>query len=57
MDLLRESKRPIILAGQGVIMSGAEEELRKFAEAAHVPVALTLLGSEGYRPATRATWA
>ncbi len=47
LQLLSESKRPIILAGQGIIMSGAEDELRKLVEAAHVPVALTLLGLGG----------
>ncbi|MCP4446999.1 MAG: biosynthetic-type acetolactate synthase large subunit [Myxococcales bacterium] len=47
LKLLSEAKRPLFLAGQGIIMSGAEEELRKLAEAAHVPVALTLLGLGG----------
>ncbi len=47
LELLSTAKRPIILAGQGVIRSGAEDELRKLAEAAHVPVALTLLGLGG----------
>lgn len=44
LDLIRESKRPLILAGHGVIMSGAVRELQAFAERAQVPVALTLLG-------------
>ncbi len=44
LDLIHESKRPLILAGHGVIMSGAVQELQAFAERAQVPVALTLLG-------------
>ncbi|MFQ5740361.1 MAG: biosynthetic-type acetolactate synthase large subunit [Acidobacteriota bacterium] len=44
VDLLRSSKRPLILAGHGVSISGAEEEILQFAEKLQVPVALTLLG-------------
>src|SRR5260221_3316798 len=44
LDLIRAAKRPLILAGHGVNMSGAERELLSFAERAQVPVALTLLG-------------
>jgi acetolactate synthase-1/2/3 large subunit len=42
--LLREAKRPLILAGHGVLMSNAMRELRELAEKAHIPIALTLLG-------------
>jgi acetolactate synthase-1/2/3 large subunit len=44
LDLLRSAKKPLILAGHGVNMSGAEQALRTLAERAQVPVALTLLG-------------
>src|SRR5260221_8847011 len=44
IDLLKQAKRPLILAGHGVNMSGAERELQTFAERAQVPVAFTLLG-------------
>jgi acetolactate synthase-1/2/3 large subunit len=44
MELLRAAKKPLILAGHGVNMSGAEKELLEFAERAQIPVALTLLG-------------
>ncbi|MCC7450710.1 MAG: biosynthetic-type acetolactate synthase large subunit [Anaerolineae bacterium] len=44
LALLKQSKRPLILAGHGVNMSGAERELLEFAERAQIPVALTLLG-------------
>jgi acetolactate synthase-1/2/3 large subunit len=47
IELLNQSERPIVLAGQGVIQSGAGEELRKFVETNHVPVAMTLLGLGG----------
>ena len=42
--LINESKRPVILAGHGIILSGAGEEVRRLAETADIPVALTLLG-------------
>ncbi len=44
LNLIRSSKRPLILAGHGVNMSNAEHELLQFAERAQIPVALTLLG-------------
>ena len=47
LQLIRESKRPVILAGHGVVQSGAEEELKAFAERACIPVAMTLLGIGG----------
>ena len=43
-ELIRNAKRPIILAGHGVTESGAMEQLQTLAERAQVPVALTLLG-------------
>ncbi len=45
--LIRESKRPVILAGQGVIQSGAMRELVEFAERVDSPIAMTLLGLGG----------
>ncbi|HVS66458.1 MAG TPA: biosynthetic-type acetolactate synthase large subunit [Thermoanaerobaculia bacterium] len=44
LDLIAGSKRPVILAGHGILMANATEELRFFAERAEIPVALTLLG-------------
>jgi acetolactate synthase-1/2/3 large subunit len=43
-ELIRNAKRPIILAGHGVIKSGAMEQVRTLAERTQTPVALTLLG-------------
>src|SRR5581483_10787457 len=39
--LIDESKRPVILAGHGVIWSGAHNELRQLAEKAQIPVMTT----------------
>jgi acetolactate synthase-1/2/3 large subunit len=44
LDLIHNAKRPVILAGHGIIISGAMREVRDFAERAGIPVALTLLG-------------
>ncbi len=42
--LLNDAKRPLVLAGQGVTISGAGETLRLLAEKASLPVGATLLG-------------
>jgi acetolactate synthase-1/2/3 large subunit len=42
--LINEAQRPLILAGRGVVISGASAELRQLAEMAQIPVATTLLG-------------
>ena len=47
-ELIRNAKRPVILAGHGVIESGAEKQLYALAERAQIPVALTLLGLGGF---------
>jgi acetolactate synthase-1/2/3 large subunit len=44
LELINQAKRPVILAGHGIILSGSEQEVLAFAEAACTPVALTLLG-------------
>jgi acetolactate synthase-1/2/3 large subunit len=46
--LVAAAKRPVILAGHGVTISGAEAELRAFAERTGAPVAATLLGIGGF---------
>ena len=43
-ELIRNAKRPVILAGHGIIESGAMEQVRTLAERTQIPVALTLLG-------------
>jgi acetolactate synthase-1/2/3 large subunit len=47
LALIREAERPLILAGHGVLMSGAMLELLSFAERTETPVTLTLLGKGG----------
>ena len=46
--LIAESQRPVILAGHGVIFSGAYDELRELAEKAQIPVITTLLGISSF---------
>ena len=43
-NLINAAARPLILAGHGVMISGAERELLQLAEKADIPVATTLLG-------------
>jgi acetolactate synthase I/II/III large subunit len=45
--LINAAERPLILAGHGVMLSGAERELLALAERAHIPIAVTLLGIGG----------
>jgi len=47
-EMIRTAERPLILAGHGIVISGATDELVKFAEHAQVPVGLTLLGIGGF---------
>lgn len=42
--LLNNAKRPFVLAGHGVLIAGAQEELRAFVEKGDYPFASTLLG-------------
>ena len=42
--LIDQAKKPLILVGQGVILSDAQKELVEFAEKTHIPMASTLLG-------------
>jgi len=42
--LINRAETPLILAGHGVILAGAEAELRQLAEKAQIPVVTTLLG-------------
>jgi acetolactate synthase I/II/III large subunit len=47
-ELVAAAQRPLILAGAGVIRSGASDLLRAFAERTDTPVASTLLGLGGF---------
>ena len=44
VELLNNSKRPLILAGHGIMVSGAMRVFDKFVHAGNLPVAMTLLG-------------
>ena len=46
--MINHAERPLILAGHGVLISGAEDELKAFAEKTGIPVAMTLLGLSGF---------
>jgi acetolactate synthase-1/2/3 large subunit len=50
-ELIRAAKRPVILAGHGVIQSNAREQVLALAERLQIPIATTLLGLGGM-PAT-----
>ena len=47
IDLIRDAKRPVILAGRGIILSGATAQVVAFAEQTETPIAMTLLGLGG----------
>lgn len=44
LDLLQQAERPLILAGQGIFLSGAKEDLLRFAEAQQIPIAASRNG-------------
>jgi acetolactate synthase-1/2/3 large subunit len=46
--LIAEAQRPVIIAGHGVIISEAYEELKELAEKAQIPVISTLLGISSF---------
>ena len=46
--LIEEAERPVILAGHGVIISRAYDELLELAEKAQIPVITTLLGVSSF---------
>ena len=43
-ELIRAAHRPVILAGHGILLSGAVDQVQALAERAQIPVACTLLG-------------
>jgi acetolactate synthase-1/2/3 large subunit len=46
--LIEHAKRPVIIAGQGVLISQASQELIAFAEKTNIPVVNTLLGLSSF---------
>jgi acetolactate synthase-1/2/3 large subunit len=47
LALIHAARRPVILAGHGVVVAGATDAVVRFAERADVPIAMTLLGLGG----------
>ena len=43
-DLINEAKKPFCLVGQGVLLGGAEEELKAFLQKNDIPAGSTVLG-------------
>ena len=43
-ELIAKAKKPVILAGHGILKSGACDEVLVLAERAHIPISMTLLG-------------
>ncbi|MEC2078024.1 biosynthetic-type acetolactate synthase large subunit [Metabacillus fastidiosus] len=55
LEAVQEAKRPVILAGAGVVHSGAHYELIEFVNKTQIPVATTLLGLDGF-PSAHDLW-
>ncbi|MCJ7685383.1 MAG: biosynthetic-type acetolactate synthase large subunit [Desulfobacteraceae bacterium] len=55
IKLIKEAKRPVILAGGGIILSKASEELRDLAKKIESPVTATLMGLGAF-PASDPLW-
>jgi acetolactate synthase-1/2/3 large subunit len=53
IGLLEKSERPVLYIGGGIITGNASEELRRFAEAAQIPVTSTIMGCGAF-PETHA---
>jgi len=48
--LINKAKKPYILVGHGVLISGAEKEVIELSEKGNIPVASTLLGLSSFPP-------
>ncbi len=44
VEAIKESKRPIIVSGGGVLLSGVKPKFQKFADATRIPVISTMMG-------------
>jgi acetolactate synthase I/II/III large subunit len=47
-DMINSAKRPLFMAGHGILISGAEESFRKLVERTGIPVIFTLLGQGSF---------
>ena len=48
IEMISESKKPLIICGGGVVRGKADKEFRTFAEKLDAPVAITLMGGGGF---------
>ncbi len=55
IQMVANAKRPVIFAGGGIILSGAHEELTRFARKARIPVTTSLMGLGGF-PGSDPLW-
>lgn len=55
VGLIKKAKKPIIVSGGGVILSGASEELTKFVKTVYAPITSTLMGLGGF-PTAHELW-
>jgi acetolactate synthase I/II/III large subunit len=47
-ELINRAKKPLIMAGHGIMLSGAEDVFARFAEKTGIPVIFTLLGQGSF---------
>ena len=55
IQMVANAQRPVIFAGGGIILSGAHEELTRFARKARIPVTTSLMGLGGF-PGSDPLW-
>lgn len=48
VNLIKNSRKPVIICGHGVIISASEKELRELATRSHIPVVHTILGKGAF---------
>ena len=48
VDMIRESERPMVICGGGVVRGRAQDEFLEFVELADAPVAITVMGCGGF---------
>ena len=49
VDMIKASKKPLIICGGGVVRGRAQDEFTAFAEKMDAPVAITLMGGGGFK--------
>ncbi len=49
VDMIKQSKKPLLICGGGVVRGRAQQEFTEFAEKIDAPVAITLMGAGGFK--------